>query len=388
MKILVTGSSGRIGGAIAARLTLRHQVTGLDLRAGPLTSEIADVEDTARLESLLPGTDAVVHTASLHVPDLAARSREEFRAVNVDATRRLLQAAGAAGVGRFIYTSTTSLYGDAMLPANGVAAWVDESLPPQPRDVYDETKLAAEEACRDAARAGLACTSLRMSRCFPEEPRLVAIYRLFRGVDADDVAQAHELALAAQAADSRSSTCRRRHRSGATTAGGCSRTRPRSCWSAFPGRRRSSRAATGSCHVPSTAFMLSTRRWQRSATGRSMISPRCSGARRPDGHAGGSNMSSVGYHEPVGEMSDATRDMHRAIVSLMEELEAIDWYQQRADACKDPELRAILEHNRDEEKEHAAMVLEWIRRRDAVLSKELKDYLFTSKPIRDDHGHD
>ena len=75
--------------------------------------------------------------------------------------------------------------------------------------------------------------------------------------------------------------------------------------------------------------------------------------------------------------------MHRAIVSLMEELEAIDWYQQRADACKDPELRAILAHNRDEEKEHAAMVLEWIRRRDAVLSKELKDYLFTRQA---DHG--
>ncbi len=99
-------------------------------------------------------------------------------------------------------------------------------------------------------------------------------------------------------------------------------------------------------------------------------------------------MSSVGYHEPVEELSDATRDMHRAIVSLMEELEAIDWYQQRVDACKDPELRSILAHNRDEEKEHAAMVLEWIRRRDPVLSKDMKDYLFTSKPITDGHGHD
>ena len=131
------------------------------------------------------------------MPDLAARSRAEFQAVNVDATRRLLQAAGTAGVSRFVYTSTTSLYGDAMLPADGAAAWVDETLAPQPRDIYDETKLAAEEACREAARAGLACTSLRMSRCFPEEPRLVAIYRLYRGVDAEDVAQAHELALTA-----------------------------------------------------------------------------------------------------------------------------------------------------------------------------------------------
>ncbi len=92
-------------------------------------------------------------------------------------------------------------------------------------------------------------------------------------------------------------------------------------------------------------------------------------------------MSSVGYHEPVAEMSDETRDMHRAIVSLMEELEAVDWYNQRADACKNPELKAILEHNRDEEKEHAAMVLEWIRRKDPVFSKELKEFLFTTKPI-------
>ena len=92
-------------------------------------------------------------------------------------------------------------------------------------------------------------------------------------------------------------------------------------------------------------------------------------------------MSSVGYHEPIEELSDATRDMHRAIVSLMEELEAVDWYNRRADACKDPELKAILEHNRDEEKEHASMVLEWIRRKDPRFSKELKDYLFTEKPI-------
>jgi len=92
-------------------------------------------------------------------------------------------------------------------------------------------------------------------------------------------------------------------------------------------------------------------------------------------------MSSVGYHEPIEELSDEVRDMHRAIVSLMEELEAVDWYNQRADACKDSELKAILEHNRDEEKEHASMVLEWIRRKDPRFSKELKEYLFTQTPI-------
>jgi len=92
-------------------------------------------------------------------------------------------------------------------------------------------------------------------------------------------------------------------------------------------------------------------------------------------------MSNEGYHEPVSELSDETRDMHRAIVSLMEELEAVDWYNQRIDVCKDAELRAILIHNRDEEKEHAAMVLEWIRRRDSKFDHELKDYLFTEKAI-------
>jgi hypothetical protein len=92
-------------------------------------------------------------------------------------------------------------------------------------------------------------------------------------------------------------------------------------------------------------------------------------------------MANEGFHEAIEELSDETRDMHRAIVSLMEELEAVDWYNQRMDACKDDELRAILKHNRDEEKEHAAMVLEWIRRRDDKLNDELKDYLFTDKEI-------
>ena len=92
-------------------------------------------------------------------------------------------------------------------------------------------------------------------------------------------------------------------------------------------------------------------------------------------------MANQSYHEPIGELSDETREMHRAVSSLMEELEAVDWYNQRVDACKDPELKAILAHNRDEEKEHAAMVLEWIRRHDPRFDKELREYLFTKDPI-------
>ena len=92
-------------------------------------------------------------------------------------------------------------------------------------------------------------------------------------------------------------------------------------------------------------------------------------------------MSSTSLHEPEERLAPATRDMHRAIVSLMEELEAVDWYQQRMDATEDTELRDILRHNRDEEKEHAAMVLEWIRRRDPSFDAKLREYLFTEGSI-------
>ena len=89
----------------------------------------------------------------------------------------------------------------------------------------------------------------------------------------------------------------------------------------------------------------------------------------------------MSYQELANELSDDVKDMHRAIESLKEELEAVDWYNQRVDVCKDKDLKAILAHNRDEEKEHASMIMEWIRRKDASFEKELKDYLFTDKPI-------
>ena len=97
-------------------------------------------------------------------------------------------------------------------------------------------------------------------------------------------------------------------------------------------------------------------------------------------------MASVGFHESREDLKPETRDMHRAIVSLMEELEAIDWYQQRIDATSDEALRTILTHNRDEEKEHASMVLEWIRRHDPVFNANLKKYLFTTLPITERAG--
>jgi ferritin-like protein len=90
---------------------------------------------------------------------------------------------------------------------------------------------------------------------------------------------------------------------------------------------------------------------------------------------------STGFHETEDTLTPATRDMHRAIISLMEELEAIDWYQQRIDAAGDGELQEILRHNREEEKEHAAMVLEWIRRKDPGFDEVLRTFLFTERPI-------
>ena len=94
-------------------------------------------------------------------------------------------------------------------------------------------------------------------------------------------------------------------------------------------------------------------------------------------------MAHEGYHEPVDKLSPETMDFHRAVVSLIEELEAVDWYNQRVDACTDPDLRGILAHNRDEEIEHASMTLEWIRRKNAVFDKELREALFKTGPITD-----
>jgi uncharacterized protein len=101
-----------------------------------------------------------------------------------------------------------------------------------------------------------------------------------------------------------------------------------------------------------------------------------------DAHAAEeTTMASEGYHEPLDALPEDLRDRHRALASIMEELEAVDWYDQRVAATSDPELAAVLGHNRDEEKEHAAMVLEWLRRHDAELDKHLRTYLFTAGSI-------
>jgi UDP-glucose 4-epimerase len=194
-RIVVTGSSGLLGSAIVRLLAGRGwTVTGVDRRPGPLTAVVADITTRRLFESVLAGVDAVIHSASLHVPDMGRVPDEEFRRVNVTATEQLLDAAKRQHVGRVVYTSTTSVYGSAMVAADR-AVFVREHLKPAPRDIYDSTKLAAECLCRDAADARLRVTCLRVSRFFPEPPFIRLVHRLHRGIDVTDAADAHSLAL-------------------------------------------------------------------------------------------------------------------------------------------------------------------------------------------------
>jgi nucleoside-diphosphate-sugar epimerase len=132
-------------------------------------------------------------------PDVGRAPDAEFRRINVDGTERLLDIAAGQGVRRFVYTSSTSVYGHALEP-EGEAAWIDERVEPCPRDIYDRTKLEAEALVRAASGPRLATAIIRMSRCFPEPHREIAVHRLHRGIDRRDVAHAHALALDAASA--------------------------------------------------------------------------------------------------------------------------------------------------------------------------------------------
>jgi nucleoside-diphosphate-sugar epimerase len=196
MRVLVTGAAGRIGSALCERLRQQHRVVGLDAVPSPQTDWLGSITDADGLERALQGVDAVVHAAALHAPQVGVVSDEAFAAVNVEGTRRLLQAARRSGVRRWLYTSTTALYGAGI--TDGAAAWVDEDTVPVPRTVYHRTKLQAEALLEAAAAEdGLSLAVLRMSRCFPEPLPQMAVYRLHRGIDARDVADAHACALAA-----------------------------------------------------------------------------------------------------------------------------------------------------------------------------------------------
>jgi len=193
MRVLVTGAAGLIGSGVAARLRSDHDVIGLDLAAGPHVQIVGDCRDVAEWRQSAGRVDAIVHVAALHAPHVGERSDAEFRQTNIEATSRLLDFGVGCGATHFVLTSTTSIYGHALAQV-GQAAWIDEQMQPKPRDIYDETKLEAEELVLSAGNA-LNVTSLRMSRCFPEAADVMAWYRLYRGVDRRDVAEAHALAL-------------------------------------------------------------------------------------------------------------------------------------------------------------------------------------------------
>lgn len=194
MKVLVTGAAGRIGRAVYARLASEHEVTGLDRTPASTVDLTGDLGDPLLLRRAVRDVDAVIHTAALHAPHVGFNTDAEFERVNVHSTTLLAQIAANAGVRRFVFTSTTALYGAASRQATR-AVWVDESLAPQPTTIYHRSKIAAEHALAGLAREGLCVTALRMSRCFPEPAPLMAAYRLHRGVDARDVGDAHALAL-------------------------------------------------------------------------------------------------------------------------------------------------------------------------------------------------
>jgi nucleoside-diphosphate-sugar epimerase len=195
MKVLITGATGRVGRALYIRLYPEHEVLGYDQAPSSTADVVAPLEDTDRLRRALAGVDAVVHTAALHAPHVGVCSEAEFERVNVHCTAELLRLALAAGIRRFIFTSTTALYG-AAATSDGQSAWITEDTVPRPRTIYHRTKLQAESLLEAAADRGeLDVTVLRMSRCFPEPAPFMATYRLHRGVDARDVADAHAAAL-------------------------------------------------------------------------------------------------------------------------------------------------------------------------------------------------
>jgi len=196
MRILVTGSSGQLGAEVARQFAPEHELIGLDVRPGEWTTTVGDVTDAGLIADLMRGVDVVIHIASLHAPHVGQRSTQDFIDTNITGTLRLLEAASAAHVRRFVYTSTTSVYGYSLVPDGREAVWVTEDLPTRPRDIYDITKLAAEELCRLFARDhNLAAICLRVSRFFEQTPGLMAAYRLYRGADVRDIAAAHVLAV-------------------------------------------------------------------------------------------------------------------------------------------------------------------------------------------------
>jgi nucleoside-diphosphate-sugar epimerase len=210
MRIVVTGSSGHLGEALVRVLCSKgHQVVGLDLVASPWTEVVGSITDRGRVRECVRDADAVIHAATLHKPHLGTHSYQDFLDTNLIGTLSLLEESVGAGVGTFLYTSTTSAFGRALEPAlSAPAAWITEQVAPIPKNIYGVTKAVAEDLCQLFARErDLACIVLRTSRFFPEpdddpevqrsfpDANVKANELLFRRVDIEDVVEAHVAAL-------------------------------------------------------------------------------------------------------------------------------------------------------------------------------------------------
>jgi UDP-glucose 4-epimerase len=210
MRILVTGSAGHLGEALVRVLGAEgHDLVGVDVLESAHTSVVGSIADRALMRECVRGADAVLHAATLHKPHVGSHPRQAFVETNVAGTLNLLEEAVAAGVGRFVFTSTTSAFGRALTPPPGApAAWITEDVAPVPRNVYGVTKTAAEDLCELVHRDhGLPCLILRTSRFFPEaddrdevrslydDTNLKVNELLYRRVDLEDVVGAHRLAL-------------------------------------------------------------------------------------------------------------------------------------------------------------------------------------------------
>ena len=209
-KILVTGSSGHLGEALVRTLKTGHyEVSGLDILESPFTTHTGSITNRSFVKACLDGIKTVIHTATLHKPHVGTHSLQEFVDTNISGTLNLLQESVAAGVENFIFTSTTSVFGDALVPPPGLpAAWITEEIIPQPKNIYGVTKAAAEDLCQLFYRNyGLPCIVLRTSRFFPEEDdnkemrglysdeNLKANEYLSRRVEIEDAVNAHLLAV-------------------------------------------------------------------------------------------------------------------------------------------------------------------------------------------------
>src|SRR5918995_6278736 len=191
MAILVTGSAGHLGEALMRTLrTMGRDAIGVDIKPSGFTTNVGSITDRAFVKQCMARANAVVHAATLHKPHVATHTRQDFVDTNISGTLNLLEEAAKAGVKSFVYTSTTSVFGDALVPPAGApAAWVTEDVVPAPKNIYGVTKAAAEDLCQLFHRnQGLPCVVLRTSRFFPE----VDDDRSVRGAYADDNAKANE----------------------------------------------------------------------------------------------------------------------------------------------------------------------------------------------------